>query len=71
MLSERKTRRHIVLSAGFCRLIVPGRQRPAVDFIFIIANYVMSKLMVFKKQDMVDYNSEEEKESSGEEEANA
>ena len=37
----------------------------------IIANYVMSKLMVFKKQDMVDYNSEEEKESSGEEEANA
>ena len=37
----------------------------------IIANYVMSKLMVFKKQDMVDYNSEDEKESSGEEEANA
>jgi len=37
----------------------------------IIANYVMSKLMVFKKQDMVDYNSEEEKESSGKEEANA
>ena len=37
----------------------------------IIAIYVMSKLMVFKKQDMVDYNSEEEKESSGKEEANA
>ena len=37
----------------------------------IIANYVISKLMVFKKQDMVDYNSEEEKESSGKEEANA
>ena len=25
----------------------------------VIANYVMSKLMVFKKKDMVDYNSEE------------
>ena len=37
----------------------------------IIANYVMSKLMVFKKKDMVDYNSEEGKESSGKEETNA
>ena len=37
----------------------------------IIANYVMSKLMVFKKQDMVDYNSEEEKDSPEKEEANA
>ena len=25
----------------------------------IIANYVLSKLMVFKKKDMVDYNAEE------------
>ena len=30
----------------------------------VIANYVMSKLMVFKKKDMVDYNSEEKKEPS-------
>ena len=36
----------------------------------VIANYVMSKLMVFKKKDMVDYNSEE-KESPEKEEANA
>jgi putative flippase GtrA len=35
----------------------------------IIANYVMSKLMVFKKKDMIDYNSEES--SSKEEEADA
>ena len=34
----------------------------------IIANYVLSKLMVFKKKDMVDYKAEEDKEdgSSGE-----
>lgn len=31
-----------------------------INSVFIvIANYVMSKLMVFKKKDMVDYNSEE------------
>ena len=36
----------------------------------VIANYVMSKLMVFRKKDMVDYNSEE-KESPEKEEANA
>lgn len=36
----------------------------------IIANYVLSKLMVFKKKDMVDYNSEE-KESPEKEEVNA
>ncbi len=27
----------------------------------MIANYVMSKLMVFKKKDMVDYNAEDKK----------
>lgn len=34
----------------------------------IIANYILSKLMVFKKKDMVDYKAEEDKEdgSSGE-----
>lgn len=39
----------------------------------IIANYVLSKLMVFKKKDMVDYNKDEKKpeESSGKEEADA
>ena len=36
----------------------------------IIANYVLSKVMVFKKKDMVDYNSKD-KETSGEEEADA
>ena len=36
----------------------------------IIANYVLSKLMVFKKKDMVDYNSED-KSSSEKEEADA
>ena len=30
----------------------------------VIANYVMSKLMVFKKKDMVDYNTEEKAEPS-------
>ena len=35
----------------------------------VIANYVMSKLMVFKKNDMVDYNSEA-KASSSEDKAN-
>ena len=41
----------------------------------IIANYVLSKLMVFKKKDMVDYNAKTEQkpeaESSGKEEADA
>ena len=38
-----------------------------INSVFIvIANYVMSKLMVFKKKDMVDYNAEEKK-PSGEE----
>jgi len=40
----------------------------------IIANYVLSKLMVFKKKDMVDYNAQSEQkpeESSGKEEADA
>ncbi|MBE7070558.1 MAG: GtrA family protein [Ruminococcaceae bacterium] len=42
-----------------------------VNSVFIvIANYVMSKLMVFKSSDMVDYNAEE-KESSEKEEADA
>ena len=36
----------------------------------IIANYVLSKVMVFKKKDMVDYNSKD-KETSGEEEDDA
>ena len=36
----------------------------------VIANYVMSKLMVFKKKDMVDYNSED-KEPSGKDAADA
>jgi putative flippase GtrA len=36
----------------------------------IIANYVLSKVMVFKKKDMVDYNSKD-KETFGEEEADA
>lgn len=36
-----------------------------INCIFVvIANYVLSKLMVFKKKDMVDYNSEEKKEHS-------
>ena len=36
-----------------------------INSVFImIANYVMSKVMVFKKKDMVDYNSEEKKEPS-------
>jgi putative flippase GtrA len=35
----------------------------------VIANYIMSKLMVFKKNDMVDYNSEA-KASSSEDKAN-
>ena len=40
-----------------------------INSVFIvIANYVMSKLMVFKKKDMVDYNSED-KASSGKEKA--
>jgi len=35
-----------------------------INSVFIvIANYVMSKLMVFKKKDMVDYNSEGERAS--------
>jgi len=39
----------------------------------VITNYVMSKLMVFKEKDMVDYNAEEKKEesSSGKEAADA
>ena len=40
----------------------------------IIANYVLSKLMVFKKKDMVDYNAQPEQkpeESSAKEEADA
>lgn len=39
----------------------------------VIANYVMSKLMVFRKKDMVDYNAEEKNEvsSSGKEAADA
>ena len=42
-----------------------------INSIFIIiANYVMSKLMVFKSSDMVDYNAEE-KESTDEEESDA
>ena len=36
----------------------------------IIANYVLIKVMFFKKKDMVDYNSKD-KETSGEEEADA
>lgn len=43
-----------------------------INSVFImIANYVMSKLMVFKKKDMVDYNAEEKKpeEASSEKEA--
>lgn len=41
-----------------------------INSVFIvIANYVMSKLMVFKKKDMVDYNSED-KEQSGEDKTN-
>jgi len=36
----------------------------------VIANYVLSKLMVFKKKDMVDYNSENGT-SSGKEETDA
>ena len=33
-----------------------------INSVFImIANYVMSKLMVFKKKDMVDYNAEDKK----------
>ena len=40
-----------------------------INSVFIvIANYVMSKLMVFKNKDMVDYNSED-KASSGKEKA--
>ena len=46
-----------------------------INSIFIvIANYVMSKLMVFKKKDMVDYNAEDKKTaeaSSGKEAADA
>ena len=42
-----------------------------INSVFIvIANYVMSKLMVFRKKDMVDYNSEDNK-SSEEEAVNA
>jgi len=39
----------------------------------VIANYVLSKIMVFRKKDMVDYKAEEEKKeiSSGEAETNA
>jgi hypothetical protein len=39
----------------------------------MITNYVMSKVMVFRKKDMVDYNKDEKKpeESSGKEEADA
>jgi len=41
-----------------------------INSVFIvIANYVMSKLMVFKKKDMVDYTSED-KASDGKEKAN-
>ena len=43
-----------------------------INSVFImIANYVMSKLMVFKKKDMVDYNAEDKKpeEASSEKEA--
>ena len=41
-----------------------------INSVFIvIANYVMSKLMVFKKKDMVDYNSED-KASSGKDKEN-
>lgn len=41
-----------------------------INSVFIvIANYVMSKLMVFKKKDLVDYNAEEK--SSGEAEKDA
>ena len=36
----------------------------------IIANYVLSKLMVFKKKDMIDYNAEV-KEASGKAEKDA
>ncbi len=36
----------------------------------VIANYVLSKIMVFKKKDMVDYTAEEKKDS-GKEEADA
>lgn len=36
----------------------------------VIANYVLSKLMVFRKKDMIDYNSEDNA-SSGKEETNA
>ena len=35
----------------------------------VIANYVLSKIMVFKKKDLVDYNAEEK--SSGEAEKDA
>lgn len=42
-----------------------------VNSVFVvIANYVLSKLMVFRKKDMVDYNSEEKK-PSGKDEADA
>lgn len=34
----------------------------------VIANYVLSKLMVFKKKDMIDYNAED-KENTGKEES--
>jgi putative flippase GtrA len=42
-----------------------------INSVFImIANYVMSKVMVFKKKDMVDYNAEDKKpEASSEKEA--
>ena len=43
-----------------------------INSVFImIANYVMSKVMVFKKKDMIDYNADEDKpeESSPEKEA--
>ena len=43
-----------------------------INSVFImIANYVMSKIMVFKKKDMIDYNADENKpeESSPEKEA--
>lgn len=43
-----------------------------INSVFImIANYVMSKIMVFKKKDMIDYNADEDKpeESSPEKEA--
>ncbi|MDY6338555.1 MAG: GtrA family protein [Saccharofermentans sp.] len=46
-----------------------------INSVFImIANYVMSKVMVFKKKDMVDYNAEDKKTaeaSSGKEAADA